>query len=186
MPVHLDLNWREAHLGQLARLIAGSDPGWRGDLTGELHLDGTADAAQIAMRLRASGVHRAEFAPAAPLDFDANCGFVYHYTRRSLENLTCDSPLGDGRMRLTGEKLGLDAPPQFTVELDRIPVAAGLDALRTLRSGLDPDLEASGTVSGKIVYAAGTGSAEAAGATAQTGTQNRNRRSKPPRSRPAR
>jgi hypothetical protein len=76
MPVHLDLDWREAQLGQLARLVAGSDPGWRGDLTGDLHIDGTADAAQIAMRLRASGVHRAEFAPAAPLDFDANCNLL--------------------------------------------------------------------------------------------------------------
>jgi hypothetical protein len=159
MPVHVDLNWREARLGQLARLIAGSDPGWRGDLTGDLHIDGTADAAQIAMRLRATGVHRAEFAPAAPMDFDANCGFVYHYSRRMLEHLACDSPLGDGRMHLSGEKLGLDTPPQFIVEMDRIPVAAGLDALRTLRSGFDPSLEASGTVSGKIVYASGTGSA---------------------------
>jgi uncharacterized protein involved in outer membrane biogenesis len=159
MPVHLDLNWREARLGQLARLIAGSDPGWRGDLTGDLHIDGTADAAQIAMRLRASGLHRAEFAPTAPFDFDANCGFVYHYTRRSLENLACDSPLGDGRMKLSGEKLGLDTPPQFTVELDRIPVAAGLVALRALRNSLDPSIEASGTVSGKIVYASGSGSA---------------------------
>jgi hypothetical protein len=159
MPVHVDLDWREAQLSQLARLIAGSDPGWRGDLTGDLHIDGTADAAQVTMRLRASGVHRAEFAPAAPMDFDANCAFIYHPPRRMLENLACDSPLGDGRFHLSGEKLGLDTPPQFTVEMDRIPVAAGLDALRTLRSGFDPDLRASGTVSGKIVYAAGTGSA---------------------------
>lgn len=158
MPVHVDLDWREAQLSQLARLIAGSDPGWRGDLTGDLQIDGTADAAKIAMRLRASGVHRAEFAPAAPMDFDANCAFVYHHTRRMLENLACDSPLGDGRFHLSGEKLGLDTPAQFTVEMDRVPVAAGLDALRTLRSGFDPDLEAGGTVSGKIVYAAGTGS----------------------------
>jgi hypothetical protein len=159
MPVHLDLDWREASLGQLARLIAGSDPGWRGDLTGDLHIDGTADAAQVAMRLRAEGVHRAEFAPVEPMDFDANCSFVYHHTRRMLESLACDSPLGDGRMRLSGEKLGLDTPPQFIIEMERIPVAAGLDALRTLRSGFDPGLEASGTVSGKIVYVAGTGSA---------------------------
>ena len=156
MPVHLDLDWRQAQLGQLARLLTGSDPGWRGDLTGELHLDGTADAAQITTRLRAAGVHRAEFTPAAPLDFDANCSFVYHYTQRSLENLDCNSPLGAGRIRLTGEKLSADAPPHFSVELDRIPVAAGLDALRTLRSSIDPGIEAAGVVSGKLVYAAGT------------------------------
>ena len=152
MPLHLDLDWQEAQLGQLARLVTGSDPGWRGDLTGELHLDGTANAAQIAMRLRASGVHRAEFTPVAPLDFDARCGLVYHYTERSIENLACDSPLGDGRVRITGEKAGEDSAPRFSVELDRIPVTAGLDALRTLRSDLAPDLEARGTVSGKIVY----------------------------------
>jgi hypothetical protein len=156
MPLHLDLDWRQAQLGQLARLLTGSDPGWRGDLTGELHLDGNADTAKIAMRLRAVGVHRAVFTPVAAFDFDANCAFVYHYTARSLENLVCDSPLGDGRIRLTGEKLSQGAPPRFSVELDRIPVAAGLDALRTFRSGLEPDLEAAGTVSGKLVYAAST------------------------------
>ncbi len=155
MPLHVDLDWREAQLGQLARLITGSDPGWRGDLAGELHLDGTADAAQITTRLRAAGVHRAEFTPASPLDFDANCRFVYHYSRHSLENLACDSPLGDGHMHVTGEKPGESAPPRFSIELDRIPVAACLDALRTFRSGLAPDLDAKGTVSGKIVYAAG-------------------------------
>lgn len=153
MPLHLDLDWREAQLGQLARIITGSDPGWRGALTGELHLNGTADAAQITMRLRAAGVHRAEFTPASPLDFDANCAFVYDYARRSLQNLACDSPLGDGSVHLTGELPGKGAAPQFSVALDRIPVTAGLDALRTLRSGIASDLDAKGTVSGKIVYA---------------------------------
>lgn len=153
MPLQLDLDWREAQFGQLARIVTGSDPGWRGALTGELHLSGTANAARISMRLRAAGVHRAEFTPASPLDFDANCAFVYHYSKRSLQNLACDSPLGDGRVHVAGEMPGGDAPPQFSVALERIPVAAGLDALRTLRSGLAPDLDAAGTVSGKIDYA---------------------------------
>jgi len=152
MPVNFDLDWREAHLGQLARLVTGSDAGWRGDLTGQMHLEGALDTAQIALRLRASSVHREEFLPASPLDFDANCNFILRYTQRSLENLVCDSPLGGGRIHLTGEKPGPGAPPSFAVELNRIPVAAGLDLLRTLRSGLEPDLEAGGTVGGKLVY----------------------------------
>jgi hypothetical protein len=152
MPVHLDLDWRQAQLGQLARLITGSDPGWRGDLTGELHLDGTANAAQISTRLSAAGVHRAEFAPAEPMDFDASCAFLYHYARQALENLACDSPLGEGRIHVTGEMPNANQP-RFSVELDRVPVAAGLDALRTLRSDLPADLEARGAVSGKIVFA---------------------------------
>jgi hypothetical protein len=151
MPVHLDLEWREAQLGQLTRLILGSDSGWRGDLTGELHLDGNADTAQIKTRLRASGVHREEFAPAAPLDFDANCGFVSHFSARAIDNLVCDSPLGNGHVRIAGDLPG-GGQPHFSVELDRIPVAAGLDALRTVRSGMGPGLEAYGSASGKITY----------------------------------
>jgi len=153
MPVHLDLEWREAQLGQLTRLLFGADPGWRGDLTGEMHLDGTADAAQVKARLRAEGVHRAEFAPATPMDFDANCAFVYHYTNRALENLACDSPLGTGRIHLAGNLAGQGSPARLSVELAGIPVQAGLDALRTVRSGFGPGLEARGTVSGKIAYA---------------------------------
>ncbi|MGO8758792.1 MAG: AsmA family protein [Terracidiphilus sp.] len=154
MPLHVDLDWRKAQLGQLARLVAGADPGWRGDLTGELHLDGTADSAHVTTRLRAQGVHRAEFTPTSPMDFDATCTLVYHYGQRSLENLDCNSPVGNGRVHLTGDQWGASAQPRFSLELDHVPVAAGLDAIRTLRSGSTPDLEAKGTVSGKIAYAA--------------------------------
>ncbi len=76
-------------------------------------MDGTADAAQVTMQLRAVGVHRAEFVPASPLDFDANCAFIYHYTFRSVQNLDCNPLLGDGHLKVTGEKLGLDAPPHY-------------------------------------------------------------------------
>ena len=178
MPVHIDLDWREAQLGQLSRLILGSDEGWRGDLTGEVHLDGTADAAQVKARLRASGVHRAEFAPASAMDFDASCGFVYHYSTRGLEKLLCDSPVGDGRTRLTGEMPGQGGEPQLSLELDRVPAQIGLDALRTLRRGLDPSLQATGTMSGQIRYkpaAASTGPAppRATGRATRTGTNAR-------------
>jgi uncharacterized protein involved in outer membrane biogenesis len=163
IPLHVDVEWKEAQLGQLSRLAIGSDPGWRGDLTGELHLDGTVEAAQVKIRLRATGVHRAEFAPVAPMDFDATCGFVYHYSNRALENLACDSPLGDGRIHLSGDLPGKEGLPRFSVELDRIPVAAGLDALRTVRNGFGPGLEAKGTISGKIVYDPGASATIAAG-----------------------
>ena len=151
--VHADLDWQEAQLGQLSRLLLGSDEGWRGDLTGELHIDGTAVAAQVTSRLRASGVHRAEFAPASPLDFDATCNLLYRYSGRGIENLLCDSPIGDGRVRLTGAVPGGDATPHLTLEMDRVPAQVGLDALRTVRNGLDPSFGVSGAISGQITYA---------------------------------
>jgi hypothetical protein len=152
--VHLDMDWREAQLGQLARLITGSDPGWRGDLTGEVHLDGTTEEAQIKSRLRATGVHRAEFAPVAPMDFDANCTLVYRRALNALDNLACDSPLGDGRVHLAGNLPGMAGTPHFSLQLDRVPITVGLDALRTIRGSLASGLEAKGSVSGKMTYVA--------------------------------
>ena len=158
MPLHVDLEWREAQLGQLTRLLLASDAGWRGNLTGELHVDGTLEAAQVKTRLRATSVHRAEFAPAVSMDFDANCSLLAHYYARSIDDLACDSPLGDGHIRLTGNLPG-DGQPHLTVELDRISAAVALDALRTVRSDLTPGLEISGSASGKIIYAPGNQSA---------------------------
>lgn len=151
MPVHVELEWREAQMGQLSRLLIGSDAGWRGDLTAEMKLDGTADAADVTTRLRATGVHREEFAPVAPLDFDANCGFAYHYSARIVEKLVCDSPLGDGRLRVEGN-LPSNGQPKLSLELQKIPAQAVLDALRTVREELGAGLQADGTLSGKLNY----------------------------------
>ena len=60
-------------------------------------------------------------------------------------------------MRLTGDMPGANASPNLTLQLDRISIAAGLDLLRTLRSGIDSDIQAAGTVSGTLVYEAGSG-----------------------------
>lgn len=179
MPIHFDLEWREAQLGQLSRLITGSDPGWRGDLTGDMHLDGTAESTHVTARLRATGVHRAEFAPAEPLDFDANCSFLYGYAGRDVQNLACDSPLGDGHFRLDGDLPG-NAPPRIHVELQRIPVQAGLDLLRTMRSGLSEDLAAAGTISGKLAYDASAATNNAPAPPRSHHPPPRNARNHPP------
>lgn len=151
MPVHLEMEWRNAQLGQLSRLLIGSDPGWRGDLAAEMRVDGTSDSAQVTTRLRATGVHRAEFAPAVPLDFDANCAFAYHHTARTIDNLACDSPLGDGRLHIGGS-MPSNGQPKLSLELQRIPAQAILDGLRTLRSEFGAGLEAAGSLSGKLTY----------------------------------
>ena len=152
MPLHIDLQWNDAQFGQLSRLILGSDEGWRGDLRGEFHLDGTPSFAHVKSRLRATGVHRAEFAPAAPLDFDASCSFAFRSADRDLQDVVCESPIGDGRARLTGSLPGAGQPPRLTLELSRIPAQAGLDVLRTLRPNVAPGLLAAGAVSGKMTY----------------------------------
>jgi len=87
------------------------------------------------------------------MDFDAKCSLVAHFSARAIDNLLCDSPLGKGHIRLNGDLPGQSGQPRVSVELDRIPAAVGLDALRTVRSGLAPGLVAAGSASGKLTYA---------------------------------
>src|SRR5205823_10954776 len=88
-----------------------------------------------------------EFAPASPIDFDATCSLVYHYSDRGMEKLLCESPIGNGRARLTGELPGRGSDPRFALELDRVPAQLALDILRTVRSGIDPSLQAEAAIS---------------------------------------
>lgn len=181
MPVYVEMEWRDAQLGQLSRLLIGSDPGWRGDLTAEMKLDGTAESAQVTSRLRATGVHRAEFAPAVPLDFDANCGFAYHYSFSTIDDLVCDSPLGDGRLHIEGN-IPSNGQPKVSLQLQRIPAQAFLDALRTVRSQFGAGLEAGGFLSGKLNY---DRTAPVQSVLVSAGAARRNRKTNPKPATPA-
>lgn len=152
MPMQLQMEWRDAQLGQLSRLLYGSDAGWRGDVTADIAVQGTADSAQTKARLHVIGVRREEFAPGMPLDFDANCNFLYQHSQNALHNLGCDTAIGDGRLHLKAELPGNGGKPEAMLEVNQIPLQAGLDLLRTVRSGFAPGISAKGTASGSLTY----------------------------------
>ena len=152
MPLNLQIEWREAQLGQLSRLLFGSDAGWRGDVTADIDVEGTLDSAQTKARLRATGVRREEFAPETPLDFDANCSFRYEHSQNAAHDVGCDTAIGDGRLHLKADLPGNTGKPEAILEVKQLPLQAGLDLLRTVRSGFAPGISVKGTVDGSLVY----------------------------------
>lgn len=150
MPFKLQVEWREAQLGQLSRLLLGVDAGWRGDLTADMEVQGTPDAAQTKARLRATGVRREEFAPETPLDFDANCSFLYRHAQNAVHDLGCDTAIGGGLLHLKANLPGNSGNPEAMLEVKQIPLQAGLDLLRTVRSGFAPGIAAKGTANGSL------------------------------------
>jgi hypothetical protein len=152
MPLKLDMEWRNAQLGQLSRLLTGSDAGWRGDLTADIDVQGTPENAQTQARLRATGVRRAEFAPDSPLDFDANCSFRYQHSLNAAHAVNCNTAIGDGRLDLKAELPGSAGPPEAMLEVKDVPLQAGLDLLRTVRSGFAPGIQVKGAVNGSLTY----------------------------------
>jgi hypothetical protein len=152
MPLRLQMEWRDAQLGQLSRLMLGSDEGWRGDVTADIAIQGTAENARTTARLRAAGVRRQEFAPETPLDFDANCNFLYQHAQNAFHDLGCDTAIGNGRLHLKADLPGTGGKPEAMLEVQQVPLQAGLDLLRTIRSGFAPGISVKGVVNGSLTY----------------------------------
>jgi AsmA family/AsmA-like C-terminal region len=160
MPLQLKVDWNGVPLGQLSRLTLGSDTGWRGGLEVEAVVDGTADQAQINTRLKVSGLHRSEFTPPHPLDVESSCRASFRRESRSLEDIACNSPVGDGALRLAGSIQEVQTQPQaqLTLAIDRVPAAAVLTALQEVRSGLGAGVQAAGALNGHFQYVTQNGS----------------------------
>jgi uncharacterized protein involved in outer membrane biogenesis len=152
MPLQMQMEWRDAQLGQLSRMLFGSDAGWRGAVTADIEVQGTPDAAQTKARLRATGVRREEFAPDTPLDFDANCTFRYEHSQEAVHDIGCDTAIGNGKLHLQGDLPGNSQAPEVMLQAKDIPLQAGLDLLRTVRSGFAPGISIKGTVNGTLLY----------------------------------
>ncbi len=154
MPLNLKVEWSGAPLGQLSRLILGRDTGWRGGLEVEAQVSGTAELAQINTSLKVAGLHRSEFSPARPMDVATSCQAAFRKATRSLEDISCASPVGDGALRLTGSVQEGRTLPQanLTLEVDRVPAAAVLAGLQEVRSGLGAGVQAAGALNGDFHY----------------------------------
>lgn len=154
LPLDLHAEWSGAQLGQVSRLMLGSDSGWRGDLHAEA--DFTGDMADLLIRSRMSvaDAHRVEFTPINLLSLDARCNATYHHLQQSLENLTCLLPTGDGHLLLTGWIPNLPHPqPNLSLEINHTPVAFAVTLLGLLRSSLPSLVNASGTINGRFDWA---------------------------------
>lgn len=149
LPLDLHAEWTGAQLGQVSRLMLGSDSGWRGDLRVDTDITGDIHDLVLHSRLRVDDAHRLEFTPINQLNINARCDSVYHHSHQSLDNLTCLWPTGDGHLLLIGAVQNLAHPqPHLNLEINHTPVAFAVSLLGVLRSTLPQSLDASGTING--------------------------------------
>jgi hypothetical protein len=155
MPLQLKVEWNGVPLGQLSRLTLSRDIGWRGGLDVEAMVDGTAELAQINTRLKVAGLHRSEFTPPRPIDVETSCRASFRRESRSLDDIACVSPVGDGALLLAGSIQEVQTQPQtkLTLTLNRVPASAVLAGLQAVRRGLGAGVNAAGVLNGQFHYA---------------------------------
>jgi hypothetical protein len=134
MPVRLRAEWSGGQLGQVSRLLAGFDSGWRGDLHATTTIGGTVGDLQLQARLAVSNLRRQDFQPVQTLDVNATCRGEYRRPSRALSNITCFWPVGAGHLLLTGSVHTFSpAQAQLQVEVNQVPAEFPLQMLGLMR-----------------------------------------------------
>jgi AsmA protein len=145
VPVDLHAAWTAAPLGAASLVLAGRDMGFRGELTFDATLQGTAGDNALATRLQLERVRRADFVPARLLDIDLRC------TARALGNLHRleDVRCGAGGLTVTGEVADTLSPGTANLQADLkdFPAAALTDLLHLASARVAPGLTLGGTAS---------------------------------------
>ena len=166
MPVDLHAEWSGAQLGQVTRLIAGMDSGWRGDLDVTTTMRGTGGDLQLRSRVQVANLRRQEFQPPNTVNVDATCRSEYRHAERTLSNVTCFWPVGNGHLLLTGGVRGFaPADAQLQLEINQIPASFPVRLLGLMRPNAE-NVAATGTINGKFALTTADGRQLAGGASA--------------------
>ena len=150
MPVSLRGEWSGAQLGQVTRLLAGMDSGWRGDLDLTTTIRGNIGDLQLQSRLQVADLRRQEFQPPSTVDVDATCRSQYHHLQHTLDNITCFWPVSSGHLLLTGEVRGWQSPQaDLQLEINSIPASFPIHFLQLIRPGAQ-NMSVGGIVNGSF------------------------------------
>ncbi len=150
-PLQFSLEWSGAQLGQLTKLVSGSDKGWRG----EVRLDATLSGIPAAMYVNADtsiqNFHRYDISSSEGLRLAAHCDGRYTSVEAMMHEIFCRAPVGNGTITLHGDA-GLPGVHRLdlALNLESVPVSAVAQLARRAKKNLPADLASSGNMQGSF------------------------------------
>ncbi|MFY9558629.1 MAG: AsmA family protein [Terriglobales bacterium] len=145
-PVQVAVQWEKGQLGQITKLFSGRDRGWRGGVILGANLSGTPRSLQIRSEVRIEDFHRYDIMGRGNVRLSTTCSGRYSAVDGTLADLSCESPVGAGSVRLRGNLGPITTTPSYdlTLEADKVPLASALRLLRQAKKELPADLVGSG------------------------------------------
>ena len=151
-PLQFSAQWTGAQLGQVSKLVYGQDKGWRGSAGISATLAGTPADLVVQTDVSIQDFHRYDVAGGRALKLAAQCSGHYSSVDRSFSKLTCNAPVGDGKITLSGS---IAAPPDLryydlTLAAKDVPMQALLGLARHTKKNLPDDLVATGKLDATV------------------------------------
>jgi hypothetical protein len=146
-PVQFSLDWKQAQIGQMSRLLFGTDKEWRGSAALSSHFSGTLRNLQITSEASIDQLRRQDMPAGTDFSVAAQCSAEYNSDQRSLSNVDCNSPAGDGSVELKGSATGIPfSSYNLTLLAKSAPVQSALELLRHVNQSVPRDLNAAGNM----------------------------------------
>jgi hypothetical protein len=147
-PLHFSARWDDAQLGQLSKALTGEDRGWRG--TVNVSLNGTGTPAKLGLQAEGSlrDFRRYDISENPPVELRMQCKAIFNAGERSLKEATCQVPMGDRPVEISGAVAHLLGPRSYDLQLtaDKLAMASLLAVARHAKKDLPEDLVATGTL----------------------------------------
>jgi hypothetical protein len=146
-PIQFSLEWKQAQIGQVSRLVFGTDQDWRGSVALLSTIAGTLRNLKITSEASIDQLRRQDMPAGSDFSFAAQCGAEYNSDQRALTNLDCNAPSGNGTMELKGSAAGLPFSSYALTFLAKdVPVESALELIRHANQTVPRDLSATGSV----------------------------------------
>jgi hypothetical protein len=150
-PLQLTMQWQKGQLGQITKLLTGNDRGWRGGVNFTAKLSGTPEALRIESATAIDGFHRYDIVGSENVRLATGCAGQYNAVTSTFSNLLCESPVGDGTLRLRGNFVVAQLRTyDLTLEVEKTPLTSVVRLLRQVKKQIPSDLTASGVLNAKF------------------------------------
>ncbi len=106
-PFKAHVEWQQAQLGQLTKLLAGRDHGWRGGVNLSADLSGNLSAIAVIARGSVDEFRRYDIAVNDSLRIAVNCRGSYRAASEALTGIDCSVPFERGELAIRGGITGL-------------------------------------------------------------------------------
>lgn len=151
-PLQFSMDWSGAQLGQLTKLISGSDRGWRGTVHMDATLNGTPGAMLVAGDMSIGDFHRYDISSVGGMRLSVHCDGRYSSVENVTHEIFCNAPVSNGMITLHGDA-GVPGVHRINLSLnfESVPMTAVEQLARRAKKDLPADLVATGSVRGNVV-----------------------------------
>ena len=151
-PVKFTMQWSDAQLGQVTKLIYGKDKGWRGTVRLAATLTGTPGDLTVATDTSVQDFRRYDIPGGDALRLQASCKGHYSTAEKNLTMVSCKSPVREGSLTLSGNVTGLPTLQAYDLKVaaENIPVQSVTALLSHAKKDMPQDLVAAGTLTADL------------------------------------